>query len=90
MIVIKVELWSAVNGERKELARMIVDNIGGTEKRGYYRARTLIGRSSDALDLAMFKKPMKTSREGFVGNYPRLQLHVWNLVARALTSMGYK
>ena len=89
MIVVKVELWSAITGEKKELARMIVDNIGGTEAKGNYRTRTLIGRSSHALDTAMMQRPMKTAREGRVEDYPRQRLHVWNLVAKALSAMGY-
>jgi len=89
MIVIKVELWSAITGQKKELARMIVDNVGGTDARGNYRARTLIGRSSAALDSAMMQRPMKTAREGHVADYPRQRLHIWNLVQRALAGMGY-
>jgi hypothetical protein len=59
MIVVKVELWSAITGEKKELARMVIDNIGGTDQVGNYRARTLIGRSSDALDAALLNMPSK-------------------------------
>lgn len=83
MIVVRVELHSAITGETTELARMIVDNIGGTNKRCDYRCRTLRGRCAAALDR------LAVQREGRVRNYPRLDLHVWNLVARSLSAMGY-
>jgi hypothetical protein len=89
MIVVKVELWSAITGEKKELARMVIDNIGGTNQIGNYRARTLIGRSSDALDAALHNMPKKVAREGRVTGHLRLRLHVWNLVGKALAGMGY-
>lgn len=89
MIIIKVELWSAVDGSQEELARMVIDNVGGTQTRGNYRARTLIGRSKEALDRALKGKPMKVQREGAVIGHARLKEHVWNLVAKALLNMGY-
>lgn len=92
MIVIKVELWSAMNGSRSELARMVIDNTGGTTQRGDYRTRTLRGRSEEALHNAMLQALHQTGgvqREGKVLGHRRLQLHVWNLVAKALTGMGY-
>lgn len=90
MIVIRVELWSAVSGEKTELARMLVDNVGGTVQLGDYRARTLRGRSADALDRAMLNADSTgTQREGKVLRHPRLREHVWNLVAKALSGMGY-
>ena len=92
MIVIRVELWSAVNGEKTELARMVIDNVGGTNTLGDYRCRTLRGRSREALDkalLALCTNGSGTQREGQVTGHPRLREHVWNLVAKALTSMRY-
>lgn len=89
MIVVKVELWSAVDGQKTELARMVIDNIGGTQTTGNYRSRTLIGRSKDALDRALHNIPMKVQREGRVSGHARLREHVWNLVAKALAGMGY-
>lgn len=83
MIVVRVELHSAITGKHTELARMIVDNIGGTRDLGNYRCRALRGRSAATLDLRAVQ------REGRVNDYPRLSLHVWNLIARALSSMGY-
>ena len=89
MIVIKVELWSAITGSKQELARMVIDNVGGDVNRGDYRTRTLRGRDEGALDRAMRSTPMGSTREGFVEGHPRLREHVWNLVAKALASMKY-
>lgn len=88
MIIVKVELWSAVDGEKTELARMIIDNVGGDLSHGDYRCRTLRGRSEEALDKAMVP-PLAVTREGEVHRHPRLREHVWNLVAKALRSMRY-
>ncbi|QNQ09287.1 hypothetical protein [Sphingomonas alpina] len=87
MIVVKVELWSAVDGQRRELARMTIDNIGGDVTRGDYRTRTMRGRSEQQLHRAMLTNSL--TREGKVLGHQRLKLHVWNLVAKALTGMGY-
>jgi hypothetical protein len=90
MIIVRVELWSAVNGEKTELARMIIDNIGGTVQRGDYRARTLRGRSREALDRALLQADdAGATRKGYVRGHPRLREHVWNLVAKALSELGY-
>ena len=87
MIVVRVELWSAISGKRTELARMTLDNIGGTESSGDYRVRTLRGRSEEQLHRAMILGTVQ--REGRVMGHARLALHVWNLVAKALIAMGY-
>ena len=89
MIIVKVELWSAIDGQKTELARMVIDNIGGTKNSGNYRTRTLVGRSEEALDKALHNIPMKVNREGRVSGHARLKEHVWNLVAKALSGMGY-
>ncbi|WP_109808404.1 hypothetical protein [Sphingosinithalassobacter portus] len=87
MIVVKVELWSAVTGDVQELARMTIDNVGGTQQLGNYRARTMRGRSAEALTRAMLRSDVQ--REGRVERHPRLREHVWNLVAKSLSGMGY-
>lgn len=90
MIVVKVELWSAVDGQKTELARMVVDNIGGTKHRGDYRCRTLRGRDEDSLERAMRSLPETGfQRHGKVTGHPRLREHVWNLVAKALRALDY-
>ena len=84
MIIVKVELHSAITGKITELARMRITNEGGTNVRGDYFGVTFRGRDSKALDKNAINK------FGSVKNYPRLQLHVWNLVGRMLSTMGYK
>ncbi len=66
MIIVKVELHSAITGQKTELARMMIDNIGGDLKRGNYRARTFRGRSAEGLDKAMT-----------AGSVSRFALLVW-------------
>ena len=69
MIVVRVELWSAITGKKTEIARMHISNTGaGSNRRCDYTGESFVGRDSTA---------------------PRLDLHVWNLVTRMLTSMGY-
>lgn len=89
MIVVKVELWSAVTGKTTELARMTLDNQGVSEdmKVGDYRARTFRGRSAKALTRAMVEGHV--TRESKVIGHRRLDLHIWHLVAKALKNMGY-
>jgi hypothetical protein len=83
MIVVKVELHSAITGRISEIARMNICNIGGTHTKGDYHCETLRGRSKADLDKRV------QQRTGNVMNYPRLSIHVWHLVARALVGMGY-
>lgn len=83
MIVVRVELWSAITGEKTELARMHIANVGGTEALGNYNAATLRGRSAADLDRN------NVQRKCQVLGHPRLSQHVWNLVAKALSGMGY-
>lgn len=90
MIVVKVELWSAISGHKTELARMVIDNVGGTDQLGDYRCRTLRGRSAEALDRAMLSMDgTGATRSAAVLRHHRLREHVWNLVAKALTAMAY-
>lgn len=88
MIVVRVELWSAVTGERKEIGRMHICNDGHASmkniRRGAYNGMTFVGRDAEALDRRQI------SKTGRVEDYPRLDLHVWNLVSRMLVAMGYK
>lgn len=86
MIVVSVQLDSAIHPSRDiELARMEISNAGDhpDPKRGNYNARTLRGRGKKSLDAR------QTQRHTVVANHPREAEHVWNLVAKALTRMGY-
>lgn len=95
MLVVRVELWSAITGVKTEIARMIIHNVGVSNegKKGDYKILTLKGRSKDALDKAMTSwwnggKHLIT-REGEVKGHNRLSEHVWNLVAKALKGVKY-
>ena len=87
MIVVNVHLDSAISSTRdKELARVIIANEGsGTpdDTLHDYSCVSLRGRSREQLDKRV------AQRRGVVTNHPRQAEHVLNLVAKALTSMGY-
>lgn len=89
MIVVRVELWSAIDHNVTELARITIDNIAVTPNMqlGDYRVRTMRGRSAEALHKAMLTGSIQ--REGQVLRHPRLREHVWNLVAKALATLNY-
>lgn len=83
MIVIKVELHSAVNG-RIELARMIIANDGaGSKNNMNYNGLSFRGRSKEQLDKETI---IKTGR---VEKWKSDNFHVWNLVSKMLLVMGY-
>ncbi len=84
MLVITVALHSAIDGRITEIAKMKLWNTGeGDLNTGNYKGETYRGR-----DEAAFWAE-KVQRTGAVDNYPRLKKHVWNLVAKMLTAMGY-
>lgn len=88
MIVVRVELWSAVTGKVTELARMGISNdASGTDKVCAYDGETWRGRDREALDKAM--RDHAVTRRGRVEGYRRHDLHVWHLVAKMLAAMGY-
>lgn len=84
MIVVRVELHSAITGQVEELSRVVIDNIGGTKSRGDYRVRAYRKGS------ALFPLTKNVIREGAVNGHARLAEPVINLVAKALSAMGYK
>ncbi len=83
MIIVSVQLHSAIDGSKTELARMHITNAGGTDTVRDYEVRTLRGRSTAALNGA------QTQRKGRVLGHRSLDQHVWNLVGKALAGMGY-
>jgi PDZ domain-containing secreted protein len=95
VLVVRVELWSAITGAKTELARMIIHNVGVSpdKKKGDYKVVTLRGRSKDALDKSMTSwwhgDKSNITREGEVKGHSRLSKHVWNLVAKALKGVKY-
>ena len=86
VIVVRVELWSAVTGKQTELARMHICNDGtnANVRLGNYTGETFRGRSTEQLNRRT------VSKAGHLVNFPRHQLHIWNLVARMLANMGYQ
>jgi hypothetical protein len=84
MIIVRVELHSAITGKVTELARMMIANTGaGSATRGDYTVETYRGRDSVSLAKRIVQ------RAGAVTNYPRQAIHVWHLVARALHATKY-
>lgn len=83
MIIVRVELHSARTGRKTELARMEIANRSGTGKLRDYEARTLRGRSTEALN----KKTTQRSTE--ITQHASLSKHVWTLITKALVQMGY-
>lgn len=85
MIVVRVELWSAVTGKKTELARMhICNDDTGTPALRNYDGTTFRGRSIEQLDR------LAVSKRGRLTDFPSERLHIWNLVARMLSTMGYQ
>ena len=78
MLVVRVELHSAVTGKMSEIARMTVGNVGGSHTHGDYLAR-----------IKRAPKFVKTTRDSSVRNYRRLSRPVWDLVCLALKNAGY-
>lgn len=83
MIVVRVELHSAVTRQVTELARLHIANVGGTETLRDYEVSTLRGRSTAALNAGVVQ------RRGRVLGHNSPAVHVWHLVAKALAAMGY-
>lgn len=84
MLIVRVELHSAITGQVSEIARMRIFNDGtGDRDHGNYKGRTFRGRDAAALDTQV------KVRDGEVKQYARLNHHVWNLVAKMLKVMKY-
>jgi hypothetical protein len=92
MLVVRVELHSAITGKKSEIARMIIANDGsGTGGRGNYWGRAAKGRiEGDTMIPVAIMHPVRMMRHAFVTDYPRRSKHVWHLVARMLKAMDFK
>ena len=88
MIIVRVELLSAVTGGTTELARMHICNEGGDMNLGDYGVYVMRGRDADALKRSWMNRIF--TRQGKVLGHPRKREHVWNLVAKALLATGYR
>lgn len=87
MIIVRVELRSAITGKRTELARMMIANEGHEGDFADYSGKTYFGRNSQTLDKSMERG--KVVRTGEVKNHRRWAMHVWHLVAKMLNDMEY-
>lgn len=87
MIVVKIELHSAITGQVSELGRMIIANDGTDRSHttGNYNVR--LGRKGVVDNSEIYNKPQ---RKGKVLNHRRLALSIWVLVAKALKSVKIK
>lgn len=84
MLIVRVELHSAITHQVIEIARMRICNDGvGTNTVGHYTGETFVGRDSRTLENS------RVSKEARVDNWRRNDYHVWNLVRQMLTNMGY-
>ena len=83
MLVIRIELHSAVTRRVKTIGKMIISNrcthAGG--KREDYDVE--VGRRDKLNTVDVMRNPL---RKGRVEDYPRLSYNVWRLVIRALLS----
>jgi len=82
MIVVKIELHSALTGAKTVLGQMRIINDGTTKnaKRGHYNV-DVMRKGKSALSSSS-----EVARTGRVENYPRLSYNVWRLISRALIS----
>ena len=87
MIVVKIELWSAVTHERCEIGRMYIANDGRRSLEypalGDYTA-AVCRRGSEKVPAPLDPDGPKATRTAEVRDYPRLSYNVWRLVLRAL------
>lgn len=81
MLVVKIELHSAITKKVTTIGQMIIHNVGGTSTCGDYEV-CVARKSEDNFDLRKtFHNP---ARRGTVKNHPRKSQNVWRLVAKAL------
>lgn len=100
MLVVKVELHSAIDGSTQELGRMVIANDGtGTRTIGNYDVvafkKGCSGHSRSQMVSGLLswinrgKRTEGVIRGGRADGYQRVSKPVWCLVAKALEGMGY-
>lgn len=87
VIVIRVELWSAITGKQTELARMAIYNESGDGNSRDYSGKTYRGRDKKTLIQSMINDTV--TKRGEVLRHPAEKQHIWNLVSKMLNNMGY-
>jgi hypothetical protein len=86
VIVVKVELLSAVTGDTTLLNSVVIDNQGGTVKRRNYRCRSYRKHLQPVQAVTERRKAL---REGQVLDHPSEQVSVLTLLRKSLEAMGY-
>lgn len=88
MIVVKIELWSAVDHTISNRGTLLLDNIKvhGNGSKCDYRARMYKKSNKDLKTQLATEKPI---REGLVLEHRRHAEPIQNLVAKALKELGY-
>lgn len=87
MIVVKIELWSAITGKATEIGRMHISNDGtGDQKRRNYKVEVLRRGATATTPDGAPAEAAPTTRVGEVKAFPSLSYNVWRLVLRALSS----
>lgn len=96
MIVVKLELHSAVTKEVTQLGQIVIANTGkGSRTRGNYTVRQarkdrLIALTLPDGSLAYDEKAyLNPQRQGEVLDHARLAKPVWNLIFKALKALGH-
>lgn len=95
MLVVKVELHSAINGLTSEIARFVVYNDStGDRDRGNYVSIDLNDHPNDmsvreATRRAIMCEPGYAKRRSSFKGYERAEPDVLHLISIALQSMGY-
>lgn len=80
MIVVKVELYSAITGQITEIGRMHISNDGtGTNSKGNYQVEQMRKNSKNVV-----------VRRAQVFDHPRLSKSIWILIFKALVKLGYE
>lgn len=83
--MIKIELWGAVSRTTKEIGRMYIANVGGTDDLGDYDV-AVCRRGTTKCPSPVHSAGPSPTRVGQVLGYPRLRYNIWHLVVRALKS----
>lgn len=86
MIVVRVDLYSAVTGDRTLLNSVVIDNQGGTRVRRGYRVRSF-KKNLEPRDALLGER--KPTREAMVKGHPSEAVSVLTLLRKALEEMGY-
>lgn len=90
MLVVTVELRSAIDGHREVLGEVVIANDGtGTHRKGNYKAVAVRKGRKQPLGLSVSVGSKDVTRQTEVKGYNRISEPVWNLVAKCLKGMGY-